>query len=72
MPAHPPPAGLCADCAWARVVRTARGSAFLRCGRSDEDPRYPKYPPLPVRRCDGFEQTDAERDDNPSSGRPDV
>lgn len=50
-----PSPGLCAACRWARVVGSARGSAFLRCGRSDLDPAFRRYPPLPVLRCAGFE-----------------
>ncbi len=46
--------GLCADCAHARVQESARGSTFWRCGRADDDARFPKYPPLPVRECAGF------------------
>jgi len=38
-----------------RVVRTERGSAFYRCARAAEDPRFPKYPRLPVIRCAGYE-----------------
>jgi hemoglobin len=48
-------AGLCGHCRWARRVESAKGSTFLRCGRSDEDPRFRKYPSLPVRSCAGFE-----------------
>ncbi len=47
--------GLCATCRHARVVRNRRGSAFWLCGRSATDPRFPKYPPLPVRTCPGHE-----------------
>ncbi len=46
--------GLCASCRWARPVRTRRGSTFLRCARSEHDPQFPKYPPLPVRDCAGY------------------
>ena len=46
---------LCATCRWARQVATARGSNFLRCGRSDTDHNYARYPALPVYRCGGFE-----------------
>jgi hypothetical protein len=59
----PPPAprGLCGTCAFARVVTTSRGSAFVRCARAEEDPRYPKYPPLPVLACPGYvRETGAE------------
>ncbi len=51
-------AGLCASCAHARRVTSARGSVFVLCGRSVSDARYPKYPPLPVVRCDGHERRD--------------
>jgi hypothetical protein len=26
----------------------------VRCGLADTDPRFPRYPPLPVRNCDGY------------------
>jgi len=58
MPAGPA-VGLCADCVFARAVTSARGSTFLLCQRSQTDPRFPKYPPLPVRSCPGFESSDA-------------
>ena len=32
------------------------GLAFVLCGRSRTDARYPKYPPLPVLRCKGYEE----------------
>ena len=47
-------AGLCATCVHCRVVRTRR-SAFYLCQRSFTDPRFPKYPRLPVLRCIGHE-----------------
>jgi hypothetical protein len=47
--------GLCTDCQFARVVESARGSAFWRCSLSEQDERFPKYPPLPVRSCPGYE-----------------
>ena len=50
-----PSRGLCERCDWTRVVASARGSAFLRCGRSDFDGRFPRYPRLPVLECVGFE-----------------
>jgi hypothetical protein len=58
-PARPPEldphVGLCARCAWARVQQNARGSSFWRCARADEDGRFRRYPPLPVRACTGHE-----------------
>ena len=50
------PRGLCADCGWAREVVSGRGSVFLLCGRHGADPRFPKYPPLPVLSCEGYAQ----------------
>jgi hypothetical protein len=47
-------AGLCADCRHARPVTSGRGSTFWRCGLSDTDPSFPKYPRLPVLACPGF------------------
>jgi hypothetical protein len=46
--------GLCETCRHQRVVKTMR-SAFSLCERSKTDERYPKYPPLPVVACPGFE-----------------
>jgi hypothetical protein len=51
--------GLCAQCRWARTVTSARGGRFLRCGRSDTEAAYPRYPRLPVRSCAGFELAEA-------------
>jgi len=48
--------GLCAACVHARPVVSGRGSTFWLCGRSADDPRFPKYPRLPVVRCVGFER----------------
>ena len=48
------PVGLCARCSQARAVVSDRGSAFWRCDLSVSDPRFPKYPRLPVLRCAGF------------------
>ena len=45
---------LCETCAWMREVVTPRGSRFLLCQLSKTDPAYPKYPPQPVVRCDGY------------------
>ncbi|MDX2170506.1 MAG: hypothetical protein SF182_25765 [Deltaproteobacteria bacterium] len=48
-------AGLCGDCRHARRIRSARGSTFHLCARAAADPRYARYPPLPVLRCPGHE-----------------
>ena len=49
------PPGLCGLCRHSRVVQTARGSIFRLCERSTTDPRFPRYPNLPVLSCAGFE-----------------
>jgi hypothetical protein len=49
-------AGLCADCAHARQITSDRASIFLQCQLSFTDPRFPKYPPLPVLTCNGYQQ----------------
>ena len=48
--------GLCDRCVHQRVVRSGRGSVFSLCERSFDDPRYPKYPRVPVGSCPGFTQ----------------
>jgi hypothetical protein len=47
-------AGLCETCAHVRRVVSDRSSMFYRCGLSDSDPRFPKYPRLPVLECSGY------------------
>ncbi len=46
--------GLCRTCAYAKVIETARGSTFYLCRLSETDPRFAKYPQLPVIRCIGY------------------
>jgi hypothetical protein len=46
--------GLCAHCAHARRIENRRGSVFLFCELSSRDPRFSRYPPLPVRQCAGY------------------
>jgi len=50
--------GLCSGCAHARSIRSAKGSEFSLCERSKTDPRFTKYPRLPVRECAGFERAE--------------
>ena len=47
--------GLCGRCVHRREQASRRGSVFYRCARADDDPAFPRYPPLPVRRCAGYE-----------------
>ena len=51
---------LCESCTRVREVLTPKGSRFLLCQLSQTDPDYPKYPPQPVVRCDGYQQTARE------------
>jgi hypothetical protein len=53
-PSPVPAAGLCESCRHARRIASAR-SSFLRCARAGVDPRYAKYPRLPVLACPGHE-----------------
>ena len=54
-----PDPGLCATCRYARHIRTRTGSTFWHCLRSKLDPRYSKYPALPVRACPGYQEPDS-------------
>ncbi len=58
MASRNPDAGLCASCAFARVVESARGGRFTLCRRSEMDARFTRYPALPVLECVGFEKAD--------------
>jgi hypothetical protein len=55
-----PAAGLCNTCTYQQLVRNTRGSTFSLCGRSREDPAYPRYPRLPVLACRGYERVELE------------
>jgi hypothetical protein len=56
-------AGLCDTCRHQQIVRNTRGSTFSLCRRSKTEPRFPRYPRLPVVECAGWEQ----RSPSPSS-----
>jgi len=58
---HPIAAGLCTTCRHARRIGSRRGSLFLLCGRAAADPRYVRYPPLPVLHCPGHEPAAPEQ-----------
>jgi hypothetical protein len=47
--------GLCERCRWVRRVTSGRGALFILCRRSETDPAYPRYPPLPRLQCPGYE-----------------
>ncbi len=46
--------GLCASCAHARPITSDRGAAFVQCGLAKTDPRFRKYPQVPVVACGGY------------------
>jgi hypothetical protein len=56
--------GLCGMCVHARDVTTSRGASFLLCDRSTFDPRFARYPPLPVRECSGYQPDGEGRQSN--------
>ena len=49
------PPGLCASCEHLRLLASRR-SVFVRCGLAATDPRFPRYPPLPVLSCRGYQR----------------
>jgi hypothetical protein len=51
-----PNVGLCISCKHARRITSDRGSVFYLCTLSAVDPRFPKYPTLPVMACAGYEE----------------
>jgi hypothetical protein len=55
-----PPPGLCADCGHARKLTSSGGAAFYQCLRAEEEPRYSKWPRLPVHSCPGYEPGEGE------------
>lgn len=55
--------GLCGTCRNARILTSDRASIFHRCLLADQDPRFAKYPRLPVVRCVGWEPVGATPSD---------
>ena len=51
----PDRAGLCASCRFAEIITSSRGSTFYLCTLAASDPRFRRYPILPVRECAGYE-----------------
>ena len=56
------PIGLCATCRHVRVIENRRGSEFYLCRLSEGDPRFEKYPRLPVLHCAGYEAAPSQID----------
>jgi hypothetical protein len=55
--------GLCATCAHVETIRSGRGSIFCRCLLSTRDPRFLKYPRLPVLVCPGYASAPGTREE---------
>jgi hypothetical protein len=59
-------AGLCDLCRHQQLVPNTRGSVFSLCRRSRTEPeRFPRYPPLPVVECEGYERSGEDDDAAP-------
>lgn len=54
--------GLCAACSHARRIESDRGSVFWLCELSATDPRFPKYPRLPVVACAGYKSSQPQNE----------
>jgi len=62
--------GLCASCVHGEIIRSSRGSMFYRCKLSDTDPRFAKYPRLPVIECAGWSEKTPVRSDCQAKLKP--
>jgi hypothetical protein len=47
---------LCETYVWMPEIITPKGSRFLLCQLSPINLDFPKYPPQPVVRCDGYQK----------------
>ena len=54
-------AGLCASCTHVKLITSSRGTTFYMCQLSLSDPRFPRYPRLPVITCEGYEPDELTR-----------
>jgi hypothetical protein len=61
---------LCETCQNVREIRTAR-SRFLLCELSFTNVAYPKYPPQPVVRCNGYRPGNDAGEDEKTDRRED-
>jgi hypothetical protein len=51
-----PMVGCCSICSHASTLVGAKGITFWRCGHSDSNAAFRRYPTLPVEDCAGFER----------------
>lgn len=63
--------GLCKNCGYHREIKNARGSSFHLCRLAAKEPRFPKYPRLPVLRCAGYAPHSDRTQDLSEPERPD-
>jgi len=54
--------GLCGTCRHGHRIDTLRGTRYWRCRRSETDARFPRFPPLPVVACPGWEEAHGTED----------
>ncbi|MEK7857518.1 MAG: cysteine-rich CWC family protein [Elusimicrobiota bacterium] len=47
-------AGLCASCRKSKRLTTKTGSAIYRCALAETDPKFTKFPRLPMADCPGY------------------
>ena len=52
---------ICEACSHMKEVTSGTGSRFLLCKLSQTDRRFQKYPPQPVIRCEGFEESEEKQ-----------
>lgn len=52
--------GLCGDCRHARKLTSSSGTTFYQCLLAETDPRFPKWPRLPVLSCSDYEPGEGE------------
>ena len=57
-PPHEVSRGLCASCQHAKLIESSKGATFVLCQLSYVDPRFARYPRLPVLACDGYTPRD--------------
>jgi hypothetical protein len=52
--------GLCGSCRHTRHLASSSGAAFVQCLLAQKDPRFAKWPRLPVLSCTGYESGEGE------------
>jgi hypothetical protein len=57
-----PTIGLCAACQHVKVIKSAKDCFFVMCGLAKTNPRFEKYPVLPVLRCSGYKPLPEDRE----------